>query len=408
VPLSRRQIYRRRRLTVFGGAALILSVALYLPVTLLAPLHSTAAVVLPYDAPVTTAAELPFPGYGATAVGAVGFPGILASSGSEDPVPIASITKLVTALVVLEAKPLGVGEDGPEITFTKDDVAIYHALLARQGKVEPVRAGLVLTQRQVMELTLVPSANNYAQSLATWAFGSEAAFLPVAQAWLAAHHLDHITVTDSTGMNPENVATATDLIELGKLALENPLINEIVSMKEISVPNVGEFKSTNNLIGKKGIKGLKTGTLDGWGANLLFAADYTVGSDTVTIVGTMLGAKDHKLLNVDVQTLLERVESNFHEVQLTEKGDEYGTYTTLWGDESGLVSTKNLSVVVWGATPVALLVEAPKVTLGRAGTDVGSLNFTVGEEKLEVPLELSKTIDDPGPGWRLMHPTELF
>lgn len=406
MPLSRRQILRRRRITVFGGLGLVLATAFYLPFTLLAPLHASAAQLDPYVAPVTAAPALTFPGYGATAVGAVGFPGVLAKSGTDDPLPLASITKIVTALVTLEAKPLDVQEAGPEIAFTSTDVALYNSYLQRFGSVKPVRSGLVLSYRQVLELTVVASANNYTESLVNWAFGSEAAFLPVANAWLAEHGLDSMVLNDSTGMNPANVGTASDLIELGKLALADPLVSELVSTKTVSIPNVGDIKNTNKLLGDAGVRGIKTGTLDE--ANLLFAADYEVGSETVTVIGVMLGAKDHKVLDADVVTLLMSVKPGFQEVVLATTGQEYGSYATVWGDESDVVAAEDASVVVWADTAISLLVTARPITLGAKGEDVGSLNFTVGTSTIEVPLELEETIDDPGPGWRLSHPTELF
>jgi len=104
-PLTRRQIYRRRRIAVFGGAALVLASSIYLPLTLLAPLKPAVVTVA---APVESASDVPalaFPGYGASAIGAVGYPGVLAQSGATTPLPMASITKVITALVVLEARP---------------------------------------------------------------------------------------------------------------------------------------------------------------------------------------------------------------------------------------------------------------------------------------------------------------
>jgi len=406
VPLTRRQILARRRATVFGGLGLVLATAFYLPITLLAPLQAHAAEVLPYVAPVTTPQELVYPGYGATAVGAIGYPGLLGASGSEEALPMASISKVVTALVVLEAKPLGVDEPGPQIDFTSADVAIYNGYLARYGSVKPVKAGLSLTQHEVMELTIIASANNYAQSLVNWAFGSEAAFVGVANTWLASHNLTSTVMTDATGMNPENVSTAADLIELGKLALADPLVAQLVDTKSATIPGVGDIKNTNKLIGDSGVRGIKTGTLDE--ANLLFAADYTIGDTTITVIGVMLGAKDHTVLNADVVALLATVKAGFQEVKLTTAGESYGSYETGWGDDSDLVAAKSASVVVWAGTPVSLLVESRPVTLAAKGTDVGMLNFTVGTESIEVPLELASTIDDPGVGWRLSHPAELF
>lgn len=393
---------------MFGGLALVLGTAFYLPLTLLAPLSASAAVIAPYEAPETATPEIALPEFGATAVGAVGFEGLLAQSGTDQPVPMASITKVVTVLTVLEAKPLGVGEDGPDISFTSQDNRIYHEYVARNGSVKPVRAGLVLSQREVIELTLIASANNYAQSLVNWAFGSEADFVPHAEAWLAEHGLENTTITDATGMNYENTATAADLVRLGTIALQDPLVAEITNTQSASIPGVGEIKNTNKLLGSGGVTGMKTGTLDEWGHNLLFTAEYPVGSQTVTVVGAVLGAADKNALTAGVTGVLSGVESGFQELTLTTAGQNYGSYTAPWGDATDLVSAREARVVVWGQTAVTLAVEAQPVSLVEAGTEVGSLVFTVGATRIEVPLEAASTIDDPGAGWRLSHPTELF
>jgi len=80
---------------------------------------------------------------------------------------MASITKLVTMLVVLQAKPLAVARG----TVRHDDVGrrrLYNRYLAQNGSISPVRSGLVFTQHELMELSLVKSADNYAASLAVW------------------------------------------------------------------------------------------------------------------------------------------------------------------------------------------------------------------------------------------------
>ena len=408
MPLTRRQILRRRRATVFGGLAVLLASGIYLPFTLLAPLSANAAEVLPWQAPVTAAAQLDWPSYGASAIGAIGYAGVLGSSGAAEPQSIASITKVVTALVVLEAKPLAPGEQGPEVTTTANDSALFNSYLARNGKVEPVKAGLVLSEYQLLQLTLVASANNYTATLVNWAFGSEEAFLPVARVWLAAHGLNETTLTDATGMNAQNTSTASDLVELGKIALADPIVAELVATQRISISYVGEIDNTNELLGTAGVRGLKTGTLDEAGACLLFAADYQIAGTTVTLVGVILGGDDHPSLNRDVVTLLTAAQSGFREVQLTASGTEYASYSTEWGDASDVVATTNASIVVWADTPITLLVEARPITLERAGAAVGSLHFAVGTQEVEVPLELESEIDDPGAWWRLTHPAELF
>ena len=91
-----------------------------------------------------------------------------------------------------------------------------------------MKVGEVYTQRELLDLTLIESANNYSSTLAKWAFGSEDAFVAKAREWVAAHDLPSITIVDSTGLGAGNVGTATDVIELGRLALADPLIAAIV------------------------------------------------------------------------------------------------------------------------------------------------------------------------------------
>ncbi len=408
MPLNPRQIYRRRRITVFGGLALVLGAGFYLPFTLLAPLEPVAAAVLPWQAPVTAAPTLGFPGYGASGVGAVGYPGVLASHGTSDPLPIASITKIVTALTVLEAKPLALGETGPNITFTDADVQFYDDQVAQNGVVAPIVPGQVITERNLLDVMLMASANNYAETVAVWAFGSQAAFLDAARAWLLAHGLTSTTITDPTGIQASNTSNVANLVELAKLAIANPVVKQIVGTGTLEVPGVGTVANRNELLGVDGVDGIKTGTLDESGACLLFSAEEAVGSQTVTVVGVALGGPDHPTVAADVRTLLAQVKAGFHEVQLAAAGTAYADYTTAWGDDATAVAAETQSTVVWSDTPVTLAVKADSVRLAQAGASVGELDFTIGDRTVRVPLTLAAAIADPGPGWRLSHPAELF
>ncbi|MBX3195996.1 MAG: D-alanyl-D-alanine carboxypeptidase [Microbacteriaceae bacterium] len=405
---SRRQIYRRRRIVVFGGLLLVLSTLFYLPMTLLAPLRATEAVVPEHVEAPGAAADLDFPGYGASAVGAIGFPGVLAASGSGKPLPIASITKIVTALVVLQEHPLGVGEAGPKVTMTSADVAYHDAYLKVNGTVEPVKAGQVYTQRELLDLTLIESANNYATTLAVWAFGSEDAFATAARGWLEAHGLSGITVSEPTGLSSANRATASDLVELARIALADPLIAEIVGTRTVTLHDVGKLENSNELLGMHGVTGIKTGTLDPYGANLLFSADALIGQSTVTIVGVVLGGVDHPTINRAIVSLLASVQAGFHELDVSDVGEDFGSYETPWGQTAAAEASAEAVLLTWGDTPVTVAIEVDPVRLAPAGERVGQVVFTAGSRSTTVPLVLSEAITDPGPGWRLTHPGELF
>ena len=108
--------------------------------------------------------------------------------------------------------------------MTAADVALFDAYKKVDGKVVDVKVGEVYTQRELLDLTLIESANNYSSTLAKWAFGSEEAFVAKAREWVAAHALPSVTIVDSTGLGVGNTATASDLIELGRIALADPLV----------------------------------------------------------------------------------------------------------------------------------------------------------------------------------------
>lgn len=403
-----RLVFFRRRVAAVLVLAVIAAGGVYLPATLLAPIAPAAAVIGPIDAPVRDAPELAFPGVGASGVSAVGFEGVLASTGSEEALPIASISKVISALVVLDAKPLAAGEDGPSIVFGPGDVALYGKYQRAGGTVEPVSAGLALSQRDLLEVVLVSSANNYAESLVGWAFGSQAAFVDAAAAWLTAGGFDSTVIVEPTGMSPDNVSSVSDLLRLAKLALENPVVADIVALTSVDVPDVGTLTNTNRLLGIQSIDGIKTGTLEAAGSCLLFSSDYTVGSSVVTVVGVVLGSETRQSLEAATRALVASIASGFHEVPLAEKGEVFASYSTDWGQSANAVAAQSSSVLVWSDTPVSGSVLAHRLVTADRGDAVGEVAFLVGDKKVRVPLVLDAGIAAPGPWWRLSHPLELL
>jgi D-alanyl-D-alanine carboxypeptidase (penicillin-binding protein 5/6) len=408
MPLTRRQIYRRRRIVVFGTAVLVLGSAFYLPLTLLAPVRDIVATAEPYAAPTVVQPTLTFPAYGASGLGAVGYPGVLASAGATTPLPIASISKIVTALVVLEAKPLALGDAGPNVTFGPIDEQFYASQLADGGVVESVYSGQVISQRNIMTVMLMESANNYADSLANWAFGSAPAYVAAARAWLSREGLAHTTINDPTGVSPGNTSTVADLVELARRAEANPVVAEIVSTASADIPDIGTIHNRNELLGQDGVIGIKTGTLDEAGSCLLFAQQHVVGAQTVTILGVVLGGPDHDTIDAAIQSLLDQADAGFREVTLTTQGEEFARYESPWGTTAGAVAARDTSAAVWSASPVTLVPHLDDITLAKAGASVGELDFTIGSNVVTVPLVLSHSIDDPGAWWRLTNPTRLL
>jgi len=404
---TRRQVYHRRRIAVFGVLAILIASIAYLTTTGLAPVSASAA-ALTEPAALTQAAAVPvWPTDGAGAIGAVGYEGVLGASGEQGSVPIASITKMVTALVILQAKPLAGDDPGPQITFTDDDVDIYYDAVAENGSVAPVVSGMVLSQREAFETMLLPSANNYSVSLAVWAFGSVDAYLDAAAGFLAANGLTGTTVADTSGISAESVSSPADLVAIGKLVVANPVLASIVAMPSAEIPTVGTVTNTNKLLGIDGVDGIKTGTTDEAGACLLFAVDVPVGDTTVTLVGVVLGGDTHPELNQTILTLIDSVTPGFRQVELVTAGATFGSYSTPWGQTGQAVAETSESAVVWSDTPISTVVDVDQITLGSAGESVGTVEVSVGSQTVTVPLVLDTTITDPGPFWRWTHPGQV-
>lgn len=409
-------VYRRRRLVVLAGLVLVALVGGYLPVALLAPVPAAAAVLVD-EAPITTTATvLSTPAGGSSAIALDGGSGTvtaLGTSGSAESVPIASITKTVTALVVLDAMPIPEGGDGPGVTMTETDAQYLRDTIAVGGSWASVYPGQVLSERELIEIMMLESANNYSLTLTTWAFGSIAAYLDAAAAWLAENGLNATAVVDTSGLDPGSRSSTADLMRLASLALADPVLAPIVGTASVELPQLGAVDNTNDLLGTDGIDGVKTGTTDEAGFCLLFSADVVVGDRTVPLVGAVLGAASEDELHAAVLALLRSAVGGFQTVQLATAGEVVGSYTTAWGSSADIVTTESLSTLVWSATTVDESSEASALESADAGAEVGTARYTVAGVALDgteftVPLALGGDLAGPDAGWRLANPGRVF
>jgi D-alanyl-D-alanine carboxypeptidase (penicillin-binding protein 5/6) len=227
--------------------------------------------------------------YGQQAMAVVGSDGLVANSGKNDAFPMASIAKVMTALVLLQEKPLQLGEQGPAMTMTQEDVAVYQSQLTQNQSVVPVRAGEKITEYQMLEAMLVPSATNIADRAAVWAFGSIDAYLARANQYAASLGMHGSRFGgDASGFSPKSYSTPQDLIKLGTAAMAHPVIAEIVGKASVDLPVAGVVRNFNINLGVEGINGIKTGNTDEAGGAFLFSAPF----HDRTIVGAMMGAPD--------------------------------------------------------------------------------------------------------------------
>jgi len=411
---------RRRRGLIASGIVAVIVLALagtYAGVTLTAPLGAVEATAELPKVVTPEAAVLQLAPEGASAVSVTGAEdylgpdaaGIWASSGGDEARPIASITKIVTALVILSAKPLqGADDPGPTIRFGKADHALYDKYYVLGATIAAMPTGISMSEHDALEAMLIPSACNYAEALAGWAFGSQNAFLGAARKWLAANGLTHTTIVEPTGIDPRNTSTPTDLIALGRLALADPVISQIVAMPSLAVPGLDAMPNTNSMLGSNGITGIKTGTLEDSGSNLLFSATLDVGAEEpLAVIGVVLGAYSHDSVNADVRVLLDSIAAGFHDVPVAEQGQAVGTYTTPWGDSARVVLGASASVFTWSDTPITATMQTIPLTTGTDGDVVGSVTWTAGPNTATTPLVLEGAIAPPTAWWRLTHPFDL-
>ena len=411
---------RRRRKKRRGLLAAILTllvvgaIGTYTSLALLEPVAATAgsAEQLTVSVPDPVAFAVPYSGASALSMmGAEQFPatagadGILVSSGGGDPRPIASITKLITALVVLDAYPIGQGEAGPTLTFSEADSDLYDQYYVLGATIQPMKEGASMTLHDALEVMLVTSATNYADAVATWAFGSHSDFVGAAETWLAANGLVNTTIVEPTGIDPGNLSTPTELVAIGKLALANPVLAEIVRSTVLDVPGLEHVSNTNTLLSTHGVTGIKTGTLEEAGSCLLFSAVIDVGlPEPITVVGAVLGGPNHDGVDHEVVALLDSVTAGFHSVTAIEAGTEVGSYASAWGDEAVVVTADSASLLTWSDLPVTANVDLKPVTSAADGATVGTATFVAGSETVSVPLVLQGAITEPDGWWKFTHP----
>ena len=197
----------------------------------------------------------------------------------DDAQPIASLAKVVAALVVLDS---GVSTS-ETVTAQLSDQRISRQIVELGGIAIPVEAGRELSVRELLEGSLVVSASNFTEMLVVAAFGSTEQYVDAARRYLVRHDLAGITIADAAGMTGGSLATAADMVRVGKLALGNNVIAEVVGMRSVTVEGV-EYPNTNLLLLEPGWLGIKTGT--DAAHHLLFAREV----DGVVIIGTVLGA----------------------------------------------------------------------------------------------------------------------
>lgn len=156
---------------------------------------------------------------------------------SNKKLPIASLTKLMTAIVVLDNYNLS-----KEIIVTKEADS-------QNPLKKDVKFGDKMSIKDFLNIMLIESSNKSAYTLAQL-FGEEI-FVEMMNRKARAIGLKNTFFEDPTGLSKNNISTVEDLVKLSKYILKNyPEISLISTTKYIDIPGIGEIKSSNKLLGK--------------------------------------------------------------------------------------------------------------------------------------------------------------
>ncbi len=214
---------------------------------------------------------------------------VLYSSNPDLVLPIASVTKLMTAMVTLDAKlPLD-----QVLPITIRDNAEMKGVFSR------VRIGSEISRREMLLLALMSSENRAASSLAHHYPGGYAAFVAAMNAKAKALGMRRTRYVEPTGLSERNVSSASDLVLLLKASQQYPLLGQLSTTTEKTVrfrkPNYTlGFRNTNALVRKPNwsVQLTKTGFTDEAG-HCLVMRTHMAGKPVAFVVLDAFGKYTH-------------------------------------------------------------------------------------------------------------------
>lgn len=384
--------------------AVALLLIIYIIYAILRPLPALTTSVIQPVIPAQVNVALPWPPYGESAFGVAGY-GLLASHSDQKPVPTASVAKVLTALAILQKKPLRLGQSGPLLTMTTHDVQLYNDYVAKDGSVVPIREGEQVSEYQALQAMLLPSANNIAATAADWAFGSVAAYTTYANDFAKSLGMTQTHIADASGFSADTLSTAADLVRLGDAALASPVIAQIVAQPQADFPEFGIIHNVNSLLGRAGVIGIKTGNTDQAGGVFLVAAQVPAGNTTVTSVAAVMDAPTLAAAMQVSVPLVMAAHKNLQNVAVIQTGQIVGRVTSAWGMSSDVKAQSPLTVLAWKGTTLTPHINLASVTTpAPAHIPAGTVDLTFNSDKLTSPLYLDKAIREPSLWWRLTHP----
>jgi D-alanyl-D-alanine carboxypeptidase (penicillin-binding protein 5/6) len=324
--------------------------------------------------------------------------------GAQSAVPTASVAKVMVALLVLKKYPLQLGQTGPSITVTQKDVDNYNDYVDKGGAVIPVSLGEEISEYQVLQAIMLPSANNVADMAVVWAYGSMAAYHQAANQMAQSLGMSKSHFGgDASGMSPNTISTAHDIVLLGQEVLKNPVFSEIVAQKTADLPIIGTVANYNAVPGHDEIIGIKTGSSEEAGGCFLFAGVKTLADgQNHTVIGAIMNAKQpHQAMN-EAPPLIDSAFKAFGPIKIITTGQIIAQYNLPWGGTVQAAASDGIEAFGWLGTAINSQIDIrPLAFPAIKNSVVGSVIAKSGQKTLRVPVILPTDVAAPSLKWKL-------
>lgn len=327
--------------------------------------------------------------------------GISAASGLEAPAPVASVTKLMTALLVLTDHPLALGQQGPSVTVTSADVTLYEDDLATGQTNIEVQVGEALSEYQLLEGMLVHSANNFADLLALYDAGSLPAFVAKMNAKAAELGMTDTRYADASGYAEATVSTAADQLRVAAADIEDPVFDQIVDMASATLPVAGVVASYTPYVGLDGVVGLKSGFTTAAGGCDVLGMLRDVGGVPVEVLVAVVGYRGGITdvvdgAGLDALSIARQVVSGLRALPVLRRGERVGT-ARAGGASVPVVSRQRVVVAAWPgqrAIETFHLTARPRPGAAR-GAAVGWVVVELGSQRVRAAVTTGRRFGAP-------------
>ena len=245
---------------------------------------------------------------------------VLYAKNAETPVPIASISKLMTYVLMREAMDAGTLHSDDAIVISADASALSYSADGTIG----MSAGYVVPLQELIEAMLVASSNESCLAIAEHMSGSEQAFVNRMNAratemglYSATFYTPHGLPKYSRDPLPakcQNTMSAKDLFDLSAYILQTyPDITDITSRQYVHMATMDYTTANSNplLFNMEGISGLKTGSTNKAGSCVAVSMPMDFGGTTHNIIAIVLGAETADVRGQCAQILLEYARTHY-------------------------------------------------------------------------------------------------